>query len=123
LGLFHSILQPRLIRFAVIIFSKSYCPYSKRAKGLLLEKYVIDPKPYVVELDEHPLGAQIQAKLADMTGRRTVPNIMINGKSIGGSDDIAELDKEKTLAEKIKFLGGKHVEATERFPDDAKKVV
>ncbi|EOO03382.1 putative glutaredoxin-c4 precursor protein [Phaeoacremonium minimum UCRPA7] len=99
----------------VIIFSKSYCPYSKRAKGLLLEKYNIDPAPYVVELDEHPLGPQIQTRLGEMTGRRTVPNIMVNGKSIGGSDDIAELDRNHDLVEKIKTLGGKRVEMKERF--------
>ena len=62
-------------RWAVIIFSKTYCPYSKRAKGVLLEKYVIEPKPYVFELDTAPLGPQIQARLAGMTGRKTVPNI------------------------------------------------
>ena len=81
----------------------------------MLEKYTIDPAPYVVELDEHPLGPQIQARLAEITGRRTVPNIMINGKSIGGSDDIAELDKDHGLVEKIKTLGGKRVEMKERF--------
>lgn len=100
---------------AVIIFSKTYCPYSKRAKGLLLEKYVIDPPPYVVELDTHPLGSQLQARLGDVTGRKTVPNIMVNGKSIGGSDDIAELDKDKALATKVRALGGKRVDMQERF--------
>lgn len=99
----------------VIIFSKSYCPFSKRAKGLLLEKYAIEPAPYVVELDEHELGPQLQDALEKLTGRRTVPNIMISGKSIGGSDDIAELDKKKLLIDKIKTLGGKTVDVQERF--------
>lgn len=40
-----------------------------------------------------------------MTGRKTVPNIMINGKSIGGSDDIAALHKQGVLADKILSLG------------------
>ncbi len=44
-----------------------------------------------------------------------MPNIMINGKSIGGSDDIADLDKNKALVDKIKSLGGKWVEMKERF--------
>ena len=105
----------------VIIFSKSYCPFSKKAKGILLEKYVIDPAPYVVELDEHPLGLKIQDKLLEKTGRRTVPNIMVNGISIGGGDDIAALDKEKKLADKITELGAKRVVATERFIEDARK--
>lgn len=99
----------------VVIFSKSYCPYSKRAKGILLEKYSIEPAPYVVELDQHPLGPQLQGLLGDMTGRTTVPNIMIQEKSIGGGDDIAELDKDKLLVDKIKSIGGSRVDVKERF--------
>lgn len=101
----------------VIIFSKSYCPYSKRAKGVLLEQYDITPEPHVVELDLHPLGKQIQERLGKMTGRKTVPNIMINGKSIGGSDEIGEMDKNSELVEKIRSLsavGGKSVEIKSR---------
>ncbi|KAI2464578.1 glutaredoxin [Annulohypoxylon bovei var. microspora] len=105
----------------VVIFSKSYCPYSKRAKGVLLEKYSIDPAPYVVELDEHPLGKQLQARLGVTTGRRTVPNIMINGKSVGGGDDIAELDSRKTLIDKFKSMGGKRLSMKERFVGNAKE--
>ena len=100
---------------AVVIFSKTYCQYSKRAKGVLLEKYVIEPAPYVVELDVHPLGPKLQARLGDVTGRKTVPNIMVNGKSIGGSDEISELDKDKALASKLLALGGKRLDVKERF--------
>ncbi|KAI1386753.1 glutaredoxin [Hypoxylon trugodes] len=106
---------------SVVIFSKSYCPFSKRAKGILLEKYSIDPAPYVVELDEHPKGKQLQARLGAMTGRKTVPNIMINGKSVGGSDEIAELDSRKTLIDKFKSLGGKRLSMKERFVGSAKE--
>ncbi|KAK3330435.1 thioredoxin-like protein [Apodospora peruviana] len=102
----------------VIIFSKSYCPFSKRAKGILLEKYLIEPPPFVVELDEHPLGARIQARLGEMTGRKTVPNIMVNGISIGGGDDVAALDRDRNLADKIKSLGGKRIDVTARFVED-----
>lgn len=102
-----------LTRFSpVIIFSKSYCPYSKKAKSLLLGDYQIDPAPYVVELDQHPLGPGIQAELGDRTGRKTVPNILVGGISIGGSDDIAKLDQEKTLIEKIMSLAGKRLTVT-----------
>jgi glutaredoxin-related protein len=45
-----------------------------------------------------------------MTGRRTVPNVLINGKSIGGGDDIAQLDQTMKLIEKIKSLGGKQMQ-------------
>jgi glutaredoxin len=87
----------------------------------LLEKYVIDPEPYVVELDNHPLGSGIQAHLADLTGRRTVPNILINGVSIGGGDSVAELDSSRTLIDKIKDIGGKKIlDAKLRLEDDSK---
>ncbi|KAJ4311341.1 hypothetical protein N0V84_010506 [Fusarium piperis] len=99
----------------VIIFSKSYCPFSKRAKGLLLEKYAITPEPYVVELDIHPQGQAIQDQLLETTGRRTVPNIMVNGVSIGGADDIIEMDNANKLVAKIVDLGNKRVEVSERF--------
>lgn len=99
-----------LMRFwTVIVFSKSYCPFSAKAKHILLEKYTIVPAPYVVELDHHPLGAGLQAALAKSTGRRTVPNVLINGKSIGGGDDIEGLDVDGTLVGKVKSMAGKRI--------------
>ncbi|KAK1829887.1 thioredoxin-like protein [Podospora conica] len=98
----------------VVIFSKSYCPYSRKAKHILLDQYLIQPTPYVVELDLHPLGKRIQDRLAVMTGRKTVPNVMVYGISIGGGDDIAALDTEKKLGEKIMEIGGKRVDVRER---------
>jgi len=101
-----------LKRSPIIIFSKTYCPYSKRAKSILLETYKISPPPYVVELDIHELGPQLQAQLAEMTGRRTVPNILINGRSIGGGDDVQELHSSGKLVEKVKSMGGKRMEVS-----------
>jgi len=98
-----------LKRSPIIIFSKSYCPFSKKAKSILLEKYKIVPAPFVVELDEHELGPQLQAALEKTTGRRTVPNVLINGKSIGGGDDVEELHTTDTLIEKVKKMGGKRI--------------
>ncbi|KAI1364445.1 thioredoxin-like protein [Xylaria arbuscula] len=109
-----------LERSPVTIFSKTYCPYSKKAKGVLLEKYIIEPTPYVVELDEHPLGSQLQELLKEKTGRRTVPNILVRGKPVGGSDEIAELDLRKTLIDKFKSMGGKKISMKERFTGNTK---
>lgn len=94
----------------VIIFSKSYCPHSKRAKDILLGKYDIIPQPFVVELDHHPIGSLLQDKLGKMTGRRTVPNILVNGKSIGGGDDMADLHGSRELAAKLLSMGGKQMQ-------------
>ncbi|KAH7133633.1 thioredoxin-like protein [Dactylonectria macrodidyma] len=99
----------------VVVFSKSYCPFSKRAKGVLLEKYSISPDPYVVELDKHPLMSYLQDELEKTTGRRTVPNVIINGVSIGGADDIVALDNSDKLVAKIVELGNNKVVVSERF--------
>jgi len=85
----------------VIIFSKTFCPHSKDAKRILLEKYIIYPEPHVVELDQHPHGKELQALLAEKTKRRTVPNVMANGISIGGGDDILEFDRKGNLEAKL----------------------
>lgn len=97
-----------LKRSPIIIFSKSYCPFSKKAKAIFA-KYAITPVPFIVELDLHELGPQLQDKLLDTTGRRTVPNVLINGKSIGGGDDVEALDKDNKLVDKIKTMGGKRI--------------
>ncbi|XP_054810152.1 glutaredoxin-C3-like isoform X1 [Prosopis cineraria] len=69
----------------IAIFSKSYCPYCLRAKRIFKE---LNEQPFVVELDLRDNGHQIQNVLLDLVGRRTVPQIFVNGKHIGGSDDL-----------------------------------
>lgn len=104
-----------LKRSPIIVFSKSYCPFSKKAKNIL-SQYSIVPAPYIVELDLHPLGPHIQQLLGKITGRRTVPNVMINGLSIGGGDDIAALDHDDALISKIKSTAGKSIMEVKRLP-------
>jgi len=101
-----------LKRSPVIIFSKSYCPHSKEAKNVLLNRYTIDPAPFVVELDKHELGPQLQEALKEKTGRGTVPNILVNGVSIGGGDEIVDLDKNNDLISKLEDLGNKRVKVS-----------
>ncbi|EEH36025.2 hypothetical protein PAAG_00348 [Paracoccidioides lutzii Pb01] len=98
-----------LKRSPIIIFSKSFCPYSFKAKSIILNMYKIVPAPFVVELDMHPLGSQLQQILAGNTGRSTVPNVLVNGMTIGGSDEIEGLHARNELAGKIQTLGGKRV--------------
>ncbi|KAL9549978.1 hypothetical protein MBANPS3_004946 [Mucor bainieri] len=73
----------------VVIFTKSTCPYCKKAKTLL-EGYNI--KYENIELDNHPNGEAIQEYLAKKTGQKTVPNIFIDQKHIGGSDELTKLE-------------------------------
>jgi glutaredoxin len=101
-----------LTELIVVIFSKSYCPHSRDAKRILLENYTLDPAPYVVELDHHELGPQLQQRLGETTGRKTVPNVLVNGKSIGGGDDIVAFHHNHELISKIESLTGKRVKIT-----------
>ncbi|KAL3435297.1 thioredoxin-like protein [Aspergillus tetrazonus] len=111
-------LNDMLKRSPIVIFSKSYCPFSRKAKTVLLEKYSIAPAPFVVELDQHPLGPQLQSLLGENTGRRTVPNVLVNGRSIGGGDDIVALDEHDELASRLKSLAGKWLQEVERKEAD-----
>ncbi|PWY83312.1 glutaredoxin [Aspergillus sclerotioniger CBS 115572] len=103
-----------LKRAPIIVFSKSYCPHSARAKSILLDKYSIVPAPFVVELDQHELGRPLQTLLGENTGRHTVPNVLVNGNSIGGGDDVTALDQRDELASTLKSLGGKWVQEVRR---------
>lgn len=68
----------------VVVFSKSYCPYCKKAKNLLAELTTYK----ALELDQTPEGDAIQAYLAQKTGQRTVPNIFINQAFVGISPQL-----------------------------------
>jgi len=70
----------------VIIFSKTWCPYCKRVKALFSTNFP-DIKPVVVELDERDDGNPIQEYLNEKTGQRSVPNVFVNKKHVGGCDD------------------------------------
>ncbi|KAK6125704.1 hypothetical protein DH2020_040554 [Rehmannia glutinosa] len=75
----------------IAIFSKSYCPILfldqvfPACKRIFSE---LEEQPFVVELDLRDDGYKIQDVLLDMVGRRTVPQVFVNGKHIGGSDDL-----------------------------------
>ncbi len=88
-----------------MVFSKTYCPYSKRLKSILKE-YTFDPEFVVVELDKHENGAELQKFIGGKTGRSTVPNVIINGISRGGCDDFAGLHDQNTLLDSLKQWGG-----------------
>jgi glutaredoxin len=89
------------------VFSKSTCPFSRRIKQLLKENYQITPEPQIVELDKHKHGRELQDYLKEVTGRGTVPNVIIGSsmESKGGFDDFAELHKNGELLDALKDWG------------------
>ena len=53
----------------------------------------------IFELDEMDNGSDIQAKLLDKTGQRTVPNVFVKGEWIGGNDDTQAAKQSGKLQE------------------------
>lgn len=71
----------------VEVYSTEYCPFCVRAKALLRSKGVA-----FIEIDVTNDPAQREKMVQLAGGRRTVPEIFINGKIIGGFDELRALD-------------------------------
>lgn len=77
---------------SVQMYCTAICPYCVRAEKLLHRKGVKEIEK--IRVDLHP---ELRDAMVEMTGRRTVPQIFINGVHVGGFDDLAELDREGGL--------------------------
>ena len=75
------------------IYSTAICPYCIAAKNLLKAKGLSWRE---IRIDTGP--AARTAMLERSGGRRTVPQIFINGTHVGGFDDLAQADRSGTLA-------------------------
>lgn len=75
----------------VEMYSTRFCPYCILARQLLSKKGVAFSD---TDVGGNP---EMRQKLRERTGRRTVPQIFINGRSVGGYDDISELDRRGEL--------------------------
>ncbi|KAI6183770.1 Glutaredoxin 2 [Aphelenchoides bicaudatus] len=97
----------------VVIFSKSWCPYSRKAKQILIGTYRIDPQYYkVIELDEidEKNASLIQDVLQRLTGGRSVPRVFIQGKFVGGGDDTEKYHRENQISPMLKAANVKFLE-------------
>jgi glutaredoxin 3 len=72
----------------VELYTKATCPYCERARRLLDEKGA-DYAEYEISRDPDKRAEMIQRS----NGRSTVPQIFIDGRHVGGSDDLAELER------------------------------
>ncbi|CCD22198.1 dithiol glutaredoxin GRX1 NDAI_0A00380 [Naumovozyma dairenensis CBS 421] len=82
----------------IFIASKTYCPYCfSTIKTLFEELKVPKSKALVLQLNEMDDGADIQEALFEINGQKTVPNIYINGKHIGGNSQLQDLKESGEL--------------------------
>jgi len=70
------------------MYATGVCPYCVRAEQLLRRKGVSQIEKVRVDLDPHE-----RDRMVALTGRRTVPQIFIGERHVGGCDDLYELDR------------------------------
>ncbi len=76
----------------VLMYSTGWCPYCDRARSLLERKGVAFRE---IKVDEDV--SQRDAMLKRTGGRRTVPQIFVGDRLVGGYDDLYALDKAGEL--------------------------
>ncbi|XP_014782636.1 uncharacterized protein LOC106878060 [Octopus bimaculoides] len=82
----------------VVVFSKTYCPHCNTVKTIF-DNLRVNYK--TIELNRREDGEQIMSVLQEISQKRTVPRVFVNGDCIGGCDDTKALYKSGKLQEKI----------------------
>jgi glutaredoxin 3 len=72
----------------ITMYSTAVCPYCQMAERLLKAKGVTEINKVRIDLDPAK-----RDEMMEKTGRRTVPQIYIGDKHVGGFDDLSALDK------------------------------
>ncbi|KAF9428189.1 thioredoxin reductase [Entomortierella beljakovae] len=93
----------RLIREnRIMLFAKSYCPHCKNAKRLFTEDG-LKFKTFEIDLEDN--GPEVQDYLLKKSGQRTVPNIFVNTKHLGGNTDLIAAREDGRLEKMLKLRG------------------
>ena len=77
---------------AITLYTKSWCPYCEQAKALLTQK-----GQTWTEIDVEAEPARRDEMIERAGGRRTVPQIWIGERHVGGYDDLAALERAGEL--------------------------
>ncbi len=77
----------------VTMYATAVCPYCVRAEQLLKQRGVTQIEK--VRIDQDPVRRD---EMIEKTGRRTVPQIFIGERHVGGCDDLYALDRAGGLA-------------------------
>ncbi|MBL8491460.1 MAG: glutaredoxin 3 [Rhodocyclaceae bacterium] len=76
----------------VLMYATAVCPYCVRAEQLLKRKGIAEIEKVRVDLDPTR-----RDEMMARTGRRTVPQIFIGERHVGGCDDLYDLDRAGQL--------------------------
>jgi glutaredoxin 3 len=75
----------------VTLYMSDWCPYCQRARDLLTRKHVVFTEVNVED------GPKLRDEMIARSNRRTVPQIFIGEKHVGGCDELIELDRSGEL--------------------------
>jgi glutaredoxin 3 len=75
----------------VVMYTTSWCPYCRAAKSLFAAKKIQFTE---IDVTQEP---KLRFDMERLSGRRTVPQIFIDGNPIGGYDDASRLDASGEL--------------------------
>jgi glutaredoxin 3 len=84
---------------AITLYVSDWCPYCQRAKSLLKQKQVVFSEINIEE-DE-----KFREEMMARSNRRTVPQVFIGDKHVGGCDELYALDRSGELDRLIQGAG------------------
>ena len=84
----------------IVMYTTASCPYCINAERLLVSKGVKEINKIRVDLQP-----ELRVEMMQKTGRRTVPQIYIDERHIGGFDELRQLDLAGGLDPLLKLMG------------------
>jgi glutaredoxin 3 len=84
----------------ITLYLTGWCPYCQRAKALLNSKQLVFNE---IDVDEDP---KLRQEMTARSGRRTVPQIFIGERHVGGCDDLIALEGSGELDQLVSNLSG-----------------
>ena len=83
--------SPKISNSRIVMYTQALCGYCAAAKRLL------DAKGATYDTVDVTMDAERRREMMERSGRRTVPQIFIGDRHIGGYDDMVEIDKSGEL--------------------------
>ena len=84
------------------VVGKTYCPYTKRAKAAITE---LGCTPAVMDVDVLPNGDALQSAFAQVSGIKTVPQVFVAGRCVGGCDATLAAIRDGSFQRQLREVG------------------
>lgn len=89
---------------AITMYVTGWCPYCQRAGGLLAKKSLVFNQ---INVDD---DAKFREEMIARSGRRTVPQIFIGDRHVGGCDDLFALEDSGELDRLVSINSGRGID-------------